>query len=172
MSVLHDWDEVPTRVDWARRRGLSLLLYSLANKFPFLKNISVIANNTRSIESEKLRYMETLIRIGQLAGVVPVFGIRDCVTLRYGKEIDVLRRMYDVDVRRHIHIGDPPDPARTRHWEPPLNQTRNSWGFDTAFIKGNKVELAPGELPTFHVDYPYQLHHYVDYLFEELEREV
>lgn len=171
MKVLHDWDEIPPRVDWARRRGISLLLYSLANKFPILKKIKRVADNTRKMEDEKLGYMETLIRLDHIAGIVPVFGIREKVTARYGKEINVLKRIYDVDVRKHLHIGEPPDPDRVRLWDPPLNQTRRSWGFDSDFILGKRVKLAPGELPTFHVDYPYHLAHYVDFIYEELSRE-
>lgn len=169
--VLHDWDEVRPRVDWARRRGGQLLLYSLANKFPVLKKIKSVADNTRSLEDEKMAYMKTLIRLDKIAGVIPIFGIRDEVDARYGEEIDAVRRTYGVDVRRHIHVGEPPDPNRTRRWEPPLNQTQDSWHFDTDFIRGKRVELAPGELPTFHVDYPYHLAHYVDFIYEELNRE-
>ncbi len=167
MKVLHDWDEIKPRVDWARRRGISLLLYSLANKFPVLKKIKRVAENTRKIEDEKMGYMETLIRLDYIAGIIPIFGIRPNVMKRYGKEIGALKEVYGIDVRDHLHIGEPPDPDRKRVWIPPLRQTQSSWNFDSDFGQGIRVKLADGELPTFHVDYPYFLAEYVDYIFEE-----
>ena len=173
MKVLHDWDEVSIRVDWSRRRGISLLLYCLANKFPFLKGYKVIMKNTLKIEKEKLDYMETLIKLDLIAGITPIFGIRDKVRERHRERIDELERIYKVDIRRHIHIGEPPDPDRKRLWEPPLNkQTTKAIHFDTNFKEGKLIELSPGELPVFHVDYPYDLKVYIDYIYEKTKEEV
>lgn len=167
MKVLHDWDEIPPRVDWARRRGISLLLYSLANKFPMLKRIKRVAENTRKIEDEKLAYMETLIRLDHIAGITPIFGIRSNVMKRYGREIGTLKEVYGIDVRAHLHIRERPDPDRKRIWIPPLCQSQSSWSFDYNFVRGIRVKLADGELPIFHVDHPEYLAGYVDYIFEE-----
>ena len=166
LKVLHDWDEISIRVDWSRHRGISLLLYCLANKFPFLKGYLFIMKNTLKIEKEKMQYMETLIKLDKIAGITPIFGIRDEVRERHSERINELEKIYNVDIRRHIHIGEPPDPNRKRLWEPPLKQTSKSMHFDSDFKNGKLTDLDPGELPVFHVDCPYDLKHYVDFIYE------
>ena len=172
MKVLHDWDEISIRVDWSRRRGISLLLYCLANKFPFLKGYKFIMKNTLKIEKEKIQHMETLIKLDLIAGVTPIFGIRDEVRARHRERIDKLEKIYQVDIRRHIHIGEPPDPNRKRLWEPPLKQPPKNRHFDTHFKEGKLIDLSPGELPVFHVDYPYDLKHYIDFIYEKMIEDV
>lgn len=172
MKVLHDWDEISIRVDRSSARGISLLLYCLANKFPFLKGYESIMKNTLKIEKEKIQYMETLIKLDLIAGVTPIFGIRDEVRERYRERIDELKKTYKIEIRRHIHIGEPPDPDRKRIWEPPLNQSKTPMHFDSDYKDGKLVELAPRDLPVFHVDYPYDLKYYIDYIYEELIEDV
>lgn len=166
MKVLHDWDRLEIKGGWARRRGISLLLYCLVRKFNFLRKIKYLHENAERIEAEKIAYMETLIKLNKISGVDPIFGIRDIVRAKYGAEIDRLILDHDIDVRRHIHIGENSDPNRIRVWVPPLyGQTRVSWHFDTKFARGEKVVLGPEELPIFHVDRPFHLALYIDYLF-------
>ena len=171
MKVLHDWDRLEVSGAWARSRGISLLLYALGRKFSFLNRIKYMRENTAKIEGEKLAYMRTLIKLNKLCGADMIFGIRDIVKNRYGEEINALRFYYGLDVRRHIHIGENDDPYRIRSWIPPLpKQTNNSWHFDTKFEWGKKVSLKPGELAIFHVDRPFHLALYIDYLFEEMKK--
>ena len=115
-----------------------------------------------------MAYMETLIQLGRLTGVVPIFGILDDVREKYGAEIDELVLKYGSDVRRHTHIGENIDPDRIRTWDPPLAQSSDTWHFDRAFNRGEKVVLKPGELAIFHVDHPQYLADYIRYLFQEL----
>ena len=170
MRVLHDWDRLWRSGSWTFRRGKSFVLYALARKFKILNRSGYIRRNNQRIEREKLDYMETLIKLDLIAGISPVFGIRDEIRARYWPEIEELREKYGIDIRRHIHIGeDFKDPNRDRLWDPPLeNQTPASWHFDSKFIKGERVELAEGELPIWHVDRPNLLGRYIDFLFEEL----
>lgn len=169
MKVLHDWDRLEVYGTWAVDRGLSLLLYGLARKFKALNKIRFIRENTLRIQGEKLAYMETLIKLNQICGVDQVFGIRDIVRAEYEKEIEDLISKYDLDVRRHIHIGEEPEPNRKRVWDPPLkDQTMQSWRFDADYEAGNNAKLGPNERPIFHVDRPFHLALYIKYLFEIL----
>ena len=165
MKVLHDWDEISIRVDRSRRRGISLLLYCIANKFPFLKGYAFVMKNTLKIEKEKITYMETLIKLDLIAGITPIFGIRDEVRDRHRERIDELERIYNVDIRRHIHIGEPPDPNRKRLWEPPLAKDVG-WSFEDDYIRA-RAPLGKNEIPLFHVDYPYNIRYYIDFIYEE-----
>ena len=167
MKVLHDWDRLWIDGGWAKKRGFSLLCYYLSRKFPVLSRIKYFRENGEAIESEQMTYMETLIKLDKLSGVTPIFGIRDIIRTRHGNEIDELAIKYDLDMRRHIHRGEAPDPARQRLWDPPLSQTRATWHFDTKWIRGERQDLAPGELPAWHVDAPHNLAHYINYLYEE-----
>ena len=169
IEVLHDWDEIPIRVDWARKRGISLLAYCLANKFPILKKIQVISENSKKIELEKLEYMETLAKLDYIAKIKPIYGIRRDVRNRYRDPIEMIRSDYDLDVRLHVHVGEPPDPRRIRLWVPPLSK-KVSRHFDTEYIAGKRGGVDESEIPVFHVDYPYQLKNYIDYIYEEITK--
>lgn len=167
MKVLHDWDRLEVSGAWARSRGISLLLYALGRKFSFLNRIKYMRENTAKIEGEKLAYMETLIKLNSICGVQPVYGIRDLIREEYDEEINALTSNYGVDVRRHIHIGKNSDPDRVRLWWPPLLcQTPETWHFDTKYARGEKVVLGFNERPIFHVDHPFHLALYIDYIFE------
>lgn len=167
MKVLHDWDSLDLSGRWVLKRGFSLLLYALGRAFNFLNRIKWVRENTKAIEDEALAYMETLIKLNALCGVKEIYGVRDIIRKKYGDEIDALSLKYDLDIRRHIHIGKNSDPNRIRTWVPPLyGQTSNSWHFDTKYARGTKIVLGPNELPIFHVDRPYLLARYIDYLFE------
>ena len=170
MKVLHDWDEIPLRVDWARKRGISLLAYCLANKFPILKKIQVVSENSKRIELEKLEYMETLAKLDYIAEIKPIYGIRPNVRKRYHDDIELFRSDYDLDVRIHTHVGDPPNKNRLRFWFPPLSKNV-SRHFDTEYIAGKRGVAGESEFPVFHVDYPYQLKNYIDYIYEVMKND-
>ena len=148
------------------------MVYSMSLRLPFLNIFHAVLKNKLKIEKEKLEYMETLIKLDRIAGITPVFGIRDSVRERYGNRIDELEKSYRVDIRRHIHIGENSDPNRRRVWEPPLTQSRETWSFDSLFLQGKKVILKPGELPIFHIDQPRLIKVYIDYLFDERARKL
>ena len=171
MKVLHDWDRLEIEGRWARSRGISLLLYCLSRKFNFLNRVKYVRENAAKIEGEKLAYMATLIKLNKICGVRQIFGIRDIVKNKYREEINALNLKYGLDIRRHIHIGENSDPSRIRIWVPPLyGQTRESWHFDTKFARDETVVLGFNELPIFHLDRPYHLSLYIDYLFEEMKK--
>lgn len=170
MSVLHDWDRLELQGGWARRRSISLFLYWLVRKLTLLRHIKYFRENAEKIEAEKLAYMETLIKLNKLCKVNMIFGIRDQVHDVHGAEIDRLAKIYKLDVRRHIHIGENHKEDRIRSWLPPLpEQTKNSWHFDTKYAKDEKVKLKKNERPIFHVDRPFHLALYIDYLHEVIE---
>lgn len=169
MKILHDWDRTSRSGSWTFWRGLSLGLYGISRKFKFLDKIGYVRRNREKVEAEKLAFMETLIKLDKIAGIISVFGIRDEIMSRYGPEIEELREKYKVDIRRHIHIGeDLTDPNRVRLWVPPLNQSKQTWSFDVKYMRGERVELDSGELPIFHVDRPHLIWNYIDFLYEEL----
>lgn len=166
MKVLHDWDALGVGGRWALARAWTLFIYALSRGFRWLNQLRYFREVTEAMNSEQLDYMETLIRLDQLSGVVSIFGIRDCIREEYGDQIDELAIRYDVDVRRHVHVGETPDPNRIRAWEPPLTQSVRSWSFDTDWVNGEDPALEPGDLPVFHVDSPSHLRHYIRYLHE------
>lgn len=169
MKVLHDWDAIGRSKSWTIRRGISLVVYSIAQRLPFLNGYHAVMMNTLKIDKEKIQYMETLIKLDMIAGVKPIFGIRDKIRERHGERIDELQEIYGVEVRRHIHIGDNKDPERKRLWEPPLEkQTPNSWHYELEYMRGEEKELQLGELPIFHIDRPNLISVYIDYIFEEM----
>ncbi len=170
MKVLHDWDRLELEGGWAKRRSISLFLYCLVRKFNFLKYIKYFRENAEQIEAEQLAYMETLIKLNRLCKVNMIFGIRDEVHDTHAEGIDKLTLKHKLDVRRHIHIGENDDPYRVRSWIPPLpEQTINSWHFDTKYAVGKKEKLKKNERPIFHVDRPFHLALYIDYLYEVIE---
>lgn len=166
MRVLHDWDSVTISGRKALRCGISLVVYALSKWAPWLNHVGRIKRNNKELEEERLKYMETLIKLDELIGIEPIFGITDEVMERYSDEILQMKDDYGLDVRRHIHIGRPPDPNRLRLWEPPLSQSMKSWNFETDYIEG-RGELEPGDLPLFHVDFPENVRFYIAYIYTE-----
>ncbi len=174
MKVLHDWDRPFTDLDYSFRRGIYLLLYVASNKFPLLKKIKFINKIVENIQHEKFLYLETLIRLDLLVDIEPVIGIRDIVYKEYfgllEDYIKALNYIYDkkIDFRLHKHIGDKNDENRIRIWEPSLNQSKESWSYDVNYFKDKMTLLNKDELPIFHIDRPYALHRYIDWLYEVL----
>jgi len=168
MKVLHDWDRLLIEGGWVKRRFISLFLYGLCRKFEFLRKIKYLKLNAEKLEAEQLAYMLTLIKLDRLCGVTPVFGIKDEIRERHDTAINALAEKHGLDVRRHTHIGDETDPDRKRTWTPPLTQSRDTWNFDTEYIRGNRISLKPNELAIWHIDRPHYLKHYIDYLYEIL----
>jgi len=170
INVLHDWDVLIIDGGWARKRGISLFCYWVARRFPFLQKIGWLRRNKEKVEYEQVQYMATLIKLNRISGVHGIFGIRDQIIEKHGEDIIELQIKYGAEIRRHIHIGEPPDPERIRTWDPPLTQSPDTWHFDRDWVKGKEVILKPGELAIFHVDRPQYLRSYIDYLFEKIER--
>lgn len=164
MKILHDWDSSTISGRKALRRGISLVVYAISKVFPILNSVRRIERNNKALELERMDHMETLIKLDLLLGIDPIFGIMDEVFSKFYGMIWRLETIYDLDVRRHVHIGSPPDPDRLRTWDPPLSQSMKSWTFEKDYIEG-RGELEPGDLPIFHVDNPENLRHYIDYLY-------
>lgn len=164
IRVLHDWDSVTISGRQALRRGISLVVYALSKWFPWLNRWGRINGSNKALERERLAHVETLIKLAELVGITPIFGILDPVLTEYLDELTEIRLKYRVDMRQHYHIGRPPDPNRIRGWDPPLSQSIKSWNFEREFIEGRGT-LEPGDLPIFHVDNPQNLRHYIDWLY-------
>ena len=159
-----DWDDPNIRGSWAIKKGVKLILYG----------ILVLFRKTNWAPKEIMRetddYAETMLKINDLLGIETVIGVRDSVKLAKIKTVEkMIEKGYDV--RRHTHIGEPPDPNRQRLWDPPLHQTPHTWHYDIDYVAGNRVELLPGELPVWHIDRPHYLKHYIDFLYNEFKGE-
>lgn len=147
---------------------MKLLLYGIFKRLGFrFKFIEPIFDEVRE-------YADTLIKLDKLVGVTPIMGIRDKVQDQFP---DIMKELgeYGVDVRTHIHIGEPPDPNRIRTYEPLPGLehiTSNVWHYDTDYVSGNKPILKEGELPIWHVDRPDFLKHYINFLYEVLIEEM
>jgi hypothetical protein len=160
MKILHDWDDPYLKWKRAALIGFKYLLYSLCT----LLGIKLKFND--DIHNELRRYAETLAKLDKLVGVEPIFGIRDLIEEEY-PEIKQSLSQYNVDIRKHIHIGeDYKSKDRKRIWKPPLNQPKHTWHYDTDYVKGREPELNPRELPIWHVDKPYYIKDYIDFLYE------
>jgi len=157
--VLIDWDNPNIGGSWAIRKGLKLIVYGV------LKGLGV-KSLPKEIERETDDYALMLLRINDMAGVETVVGVRDPVRSVKAETVEKMISL-GYDVRRHAHIGEPPDPDRKRIWEPPLSQSPQTWNYDREYVAGNPVELAPDELPIWHVDTPYWAKHYVNFLYNE-----
>ena len=168
MKVLHDWDSVTLSGRKALTRGVSLIVYAITKVIPILNRSKWVDRNNRKHEALRLAHLETLIKLDELVGITPIFGIRDPVIIEYLDELVQIRLKYGVDMRHHYHRGSPPDPDRIRGWDPPLSQSRRSWNFERDYIEGRGT-LETGDLPIFHVDNPENLRHYIDYLYEVIK---
>ena len=161
MKVLHDWDDPHLKWKRAAWIGVKYLVYALC----VLLGIRLKFNN--DIHEELRNYAETLAKLDKLAGVESIFGIRGPVKAEY-PGIEGKLSKYNVDIRKHIHIGeDYHSEDRKRIWEPPLDQPAHTWHYDKDYVKGRPPELEPGELPIWHVDRPYYLKNYIDFLYEQ-----
>ncbi len=162
LKVLHDWDEPVNGGSWYFLKGIKYMLYGICKflGFPFL---------VKDIAEEPKRTAILIAKLDKLTGVHGIFGIRDHVTKTYPDTVDELKSMR-MEVRRHIHIGDRPDPNRKRLWDPPLNQPIRTWQYDADYISGSKVLLEEDELPIWHVnqDSSKNFNEYIKFLYNAL----
>ena len=160
LTVLHDWDRPGV---YGRRAVLQKMVSSfcilIASYLPILLRLKFFSEPYEAYRSEKRRYLDTLLKLDTLAGVLPIFGIRDTVLSEYP---DLLNYPY---LRVHRHIGEPPDPNRTRTWEPPLNQPQYTWRYDSDYVEGKPVILKHGTYPIWHVDHVHYLADYIGFLY-------
>ena len=161
LTVLHDWDNPSV---YGRRAILQKMVSSFciltASYLPLLLRFRFFREPYEACRSEKRRYLDTLLKLDTLAGVLPIFGIRDTVLSEYPELANYPH------LRIHRHIGNPPDPNRTRTWEPPLNQPPYSWRYDSDYVEGKPVSLRSRDTyPIWHVDHPHYLQDYIDFLY-------
>jgi len=162
MKVLHDYDDPHLNWRWAMFLGIKLVVYSFSKLLGFKLGFN------EDIHDWLYEHALTLAKLDRLCGVESVFGIQDAVEKRY-PDLKNSLVSHGADVRRHIHMGDNyKDPDRKRLWEPPLKQSERTWHYDDDYIAGDTPELAPGELPIWHVDRPYWLPKYIEFLYEKL----
>ena len=164
MRILHDYDNPYLGPNYAIKRGLKLIFYGI------FKRLGLRPKFTETIYNEVRNYTDTLIKLDKLVGVNPIMGIRDKVQDHYP---DIMKELgsYGVDVRTHIHIGEIPDLNRTRTYEPLTGLehiSSNVWHYDTDYVLNQRPKLKEGEIPIWHVDRPYFLKHYIDFLYEVL----
>ena len=155
MKVLIDYDNPHQSRGEAWRRGWKLIRYAVMSKLGF---------NPKG-DDESDNYLLTLVRLNKLCGVESVIGLRDVVeeTKPY---LRATLTGFDVDIRRHTHIGPNSDPKRARIWQPPLHQSRATWHYDMDYVAGRKPKLEADELPIFHADYPNLIGDYIRFLYE------
>jgi hypothetical protein len=158
LRVLFDWDNPDLEPLYAVRRGVKLVVYGLC------KLLGLRPGYVEEVYTETDRYAETIAKLNRMLGVETVFGVKDNVSEAKPSSLEYLRSSGH-DVRRHIHIGKHGS-GRRRLWEPPLTQSMATWHFDEDYYQGVRVELKEGELPIWHVDRPYRLATYIDFLYE------
>ena len=161
LTVLHDWDNSGV---YGRRAILQKMVSSfcilVASYVSVLLRLKFFREPYEAYRAEKRRYLDTLLKLDTLTGVTPIFGIRDTVLTEYPELVNYPH------LRVHRHIGEPPDPNRTRTWEPPLNQPQYSWRYDSAYVEGHRVLLRSRDTyPIWHVDHPQYLTNYIDFLY-------
>ena len=164
LTVLHDWDSSGV---YGRRTLLQKMVSSfcilVASYVSVLLRLKFFREPYEAYRAEKRRYLDTLLKLDTLTGVTPIFGIRDTVLTEYPELVNYPH------LRVHRHIGEPPDPNRTRTWEPPLNQPQYSWRYDSAYVEGHRVLLRSRDTyPIWHVDHPHYLPNYIDFLYAVL----
>lgn len=164
LEVLFDWDDPNPNPVWSIKRGIKLILYgcfSLVHMRPkFLSDMY----------KETDEYAIAITKLNELLGVNMIYGVRDNV-LKDKRSLIESFRASGRDVRRHVHIGEPPDPNRKRLWEPTLIQSMDTWHYDRDWIAGKKVQLREGEHPIWHFDTPYYFCGYIDFLYAKLKEE-
>jgi hypothetical protein len=161
LKVLFDWDIPDLDPLWAIKRGIRLVLFGCFNlihiKPWFLKDMY----------KETDEYAIALTKLNELLDVDMIYGIRDNVLEEKRPLIESFKNS-GKDVRRHIHIGKKGS-NRKRLWEPPLNQSMDTWHYDADWEKGKKVLLKEGELPIWHFSAPHRMVNYVDFLCYNLK---
>lgn len=168
LTVLHDWDDPSPN----RRRGFLVeavfnLKVGLAVRFPFLREVFNEAYQDACLM--KVNYLNTLLRLDELVGVTSIIGLKDDVVEEYPEILNVLRAG-GVDVRLHYHIGkDFKDSNRKRTWDPPLNQPRYTWHYDTNWVNGKQELLKQSDTyPIWHVDHIQYLQNYIEFLHKTI----
>ena len=164
LTVLHDWDSSAL---YGKRAILQRMVSSFcilaASYMPILLRLKFFHVPYEAYRAEKRRYLDTLAKLDSLAGVTPIFGIRDTILAEHPE-----LKTYP-GLRVHRHIGEPPNPERTRTWEPPLNQPQYTWRYDSDYVEGNPVSLKTRDTyPILHVDHPHYLSNYIDFLYAVL----
>jgi len=159
-KVLFDWDQPYVSGSGAIKKGIKLIIYGVA------KVLNLPGFMPKEIVRESDDYAEIILKINDMYGVETVIGITDSVK---EARMDTVTKMIAAgyDVRRHIHIGEPPDPNRQRLWEPPLHQLPHTWHYDEDYRKGKHIKLEPGELPIWHFDRPHGIKDYINFLYNE-----
>lgn len=157
MSVLHDYDMPSLRSRWALKRGLKLILYA------FMKKLG-LTWGVKDIYTETDAYAVTLVKLDALAKVLPVVGLRDIVEAEK-PHLRLELTELGADVHGHVHIGDDRDPYRTRIHIPPLKHRPETWRYDQKWVDGAAPLLEEGELPIWHIDYPWMIGDYIDFLY-------
>jgi len=164
MRILHDHDDPYLRANYAIKRGVKLFIYGI------FKHLGLKPKFLEPIYNEVREYADTIIKLDKLVGVTPIMAIREEVQDQFP---DIMKELseYGVDVRTHIHIGEPPNPNRIRTYAPldGLEQiSSNVWHYDTDYVSNQRPTLKEGEIPIWHVDRPQFLKHYIDFLYKVL----
>jgi len=162
MKVLFDWDNPDLDYIYAMQRGIKPIVYSVC------RVLHLRPKYVEEVYTETDKYVETVSKLNQMLGVETVFGIRDDVSKVKPRSVIYLRE-HEKDVRRHIHIGKR-GPDRKRLWEPPLTQSMDTWHYDVDYYEGHKPILKEGELPIWHIDRPYRISTYIDFIYETKEK--
>ena len=158
MKILFDWDDPDLNWVNSLKRGIELIVYGLCKPF------GIRFKFIEEIYTETDKYVMTITKLNRLLGIDTIYGIRDCVSENKPHSVIFLKNSGQ-DVRRHIHIGKK-GLDRQRLWEPSLTQSINTWHFAEDYHNGIKIKLKKGELPIFHIDRPYRLSTYIDFLYE------
>lgn len=160
IKVLHDFDSPFLSGRYALKRGVQLVLYAISKKIKFLRRFEVV----KEVYNETKIYAQTLAKLDKISNVQSFFGIHNNVHNIFPEFHRVLKQ-YDVNIIEHWH--ELSKSGSISKWNPPLSQRKETWHYDLNYKNKGKevVKLEKDEMPIFHVDYPYLLEHYIDWLY-------
>jgi hypothetical protein len=160
IKVLHDFDSPFLSGRYALKRGIQLVLYAISKKIKFLRRFDKI----KDVYNETEKYAQTLAKLDKISNVQSFFGIHNNVRTIFPEFPKVLKQ-YDANIIEHWH--ELSNGSSISKWNPPLCQRKETWHYDLDYKSKGKqvVKLEKDEMPIFHVDYPYLLECYIDWLY-------
>ena len=157
VMIVHDFD-FPIFKRWTclKRAFWLIILVLLGNRRGLIKQMPVW------LAREKYAFALALAKIDRLYGVKSIFGLTKEVQEAFPELAQMLTEM-GFEVRCHYHV------AKTTlgkgAWEPSLQMKPENMIYDRLYSLANRDVMPDrGEAVVWHVDHPYNLHKYLEFL--------
>jgi len=155
--IVHDWDFPLYKRRTCLKRAFWLIVYAL-----FGRSKRVREKMPKWMLEEKHGYALALIKIDRYFGVNSIFGLTKEVKEHFPlveSEISTL----GFEVRDHYHVRQR-EVGRGR-WRPPIEMSGENMVYDRLYSLQGKRELPrEGESVVWHVDHPFNLQYYIEFL--------